>query len=124
VISKGLPASPGAATGRVVFSAEDAEIEAAKGEKVILVRRETSPEDLKGMYAAVGILTERGGMTSHAAVVARGMGKCCISSASGLVVKSNSMTVNGVEYKKGDFISLDGSTGVVTKAKWLPLLQP
>ncbi|NOQ28388.1 MAG: pyruvate, phosphate dikinase [Bacteroidales bacterium] len=117
VLSKGLPASPGAATGKIVFSAEDAEIEAEKGEKVILVRRETSPEDLKGMYAAVGILTERGGMTSHAAVVARGMGKCCISSAAGLMVTKNSMTVNGVEFKKGDFISLDGSTGVVYEGK-------
>ena len=117
VLSKGLPASPGAATGKIVFSAEDAEIEAEKGEKVILVRRETSPEDLKGMYAAVGILTERGGMTSHAAVVARGMGKCCISSAAGLSVSNNVMTINGVEYKKGDFISLDGSTGVVYEGK-------
>ncbi|PKP08131.1 MAG: pyruvate, phosphate dikinase [Bacteroidetes bacterium HGW-Bacteroidetes-4] len=117
VLSKGLPASPGAATGKIVFSAEDAEIEAAKGEKVILVRRETSPEDLKGMYAAVGILTERGGMTSHAAVVARGMGKCCISSAAGLAVTHTSMTINGVTFKKGDFISLDGSTGVVYEGK-------
>ncbi|MDA3891842.1 MAG: pyruvate, phosphate dikinase [Salinivirgaceae bacterium] len=117
VLSKGLPASPGAATGKVVFSAEDAEVEAAKGEKVILVRRETSPEDLKGMYAAVGILTERGGMTSHAAVVARGMGKCCISSAAGLTVTKNSMVINGVEFKKGDFISLDGSTGIVYEGK-------
>ena len=116
-ISKGLPASPGAATGKIVFSAEDAEVEAAKGEKVILVRRETSPEDLKGMYAAVGILTERGGMTSHAAVVARGMGKCCISSAANMSVTKNSMTISGVEYKKGDFISLNGSTGVVYKGK-------
>jgi len=117
VLSKGLPASPGAATGKIVFSAEDAEVEAAKGEKVILVRRETSPEDLKGMYAAVGILTERGGMTSHAAVVARGMGKCCISSAAGLVVGRSSMTISGVEYKKGDFISLNGSTGIVYEGK-------
>jgi pyruvate,orthophosphate dikinase len=117
VLSKGLPASPGAATGKIVFSAEDAEIEAAKGEKVILVRRETSPEDLKGMYAAVGILTERGGMTSHAAVVARGMGKCCISSAAALTVTHTSMTINGVTFKKGDFISLDGSTGVVYEGK-------
>jgi len=117
VLSKGLPASPGAATGKIVFSAEDAEIEAAKGEKVILVRRETSPEDLKGMYAAVGILTERGGMTSHAAVVARGMGKCCISSAAGLSVTHSSMTIKGVTFKKGDFISLDGSTGIVYEGK-------
>ncbi|PXY01622.1 pyruvate, phosphate dikinase [Marinifilum breve] len=112
-LSKGLPASPGAATGQIVFSAEDAEAWAEDGKKVILVRRETSPEDLKGMNAAVGILTERGGMTSHAAVVARGMGKCCISSAAGLVVSGKKMTINGVEYKEGDFISLNGSTGVV-----------
>lgn len=112
-LSKGLPASPGAATGQIVFSAEDAETWAEDGKKVILVRRETSPEDLKGMNAAVGILTERGGMTSHAAVVARGMGKCCISSAAGLVVSGKKMTINGVEYKEGDFISLNGSTGVV-----------
>ncbi len=117
LLSKGLPASPGAATGKIVFSAEDAEIEAEKGEKVILVRRETSPEDLKGMYAAVGILTERGGMTSHAAVVARGMGKCCISSAAGLTVGRSSMSINGIEYKKGDFISLNGSTGIVYEGK-------
>ncbi|WP_321295997.1 pyruvate, phosphate dikinase [Marinifilum fragile] len=112
-LSKGLPASPGAATGQIVFSAEDAETWAADGKKVILVRRETSPEDLKGMNAAVGILTERGGMTSHAAVVARGMGKCCISSAAGLVVSGKTMTINGVAYNEGDFISLNGSTGIV-----------
>jgi len=117
VLSKGLPASPGAATGRIVFTAEDAEVEAAKGEKVILVRRETSPEDLKGMYAAVGILTEHGGMTSHAAVVARGMGKCCISSAAGISVSHTALTINGVAFKKGDYISLDGSTGVVYEGK-------
>jgi pyruvate, orthophosphate dikinase len=116
-LSKGLPASPGAATGQVVFSASAAEEWAADGKKVILVRRETSPEDLKGMYAAEGILTERGGMTSHAAVVARGMGKCCVSSAAGLVVSSNSMTVNGVQYKEGDFISLNGTTGIVYEGK-------
>ena len=116
-ISKGLPASPGAATGQVVFSADAAEKWAADGKKVILVRRETSPEDLKGMYAAEGILTERGGMTSHAAVVARGMGKCCISSAAGLVVSSTSMTVGGVVYKEGDFISLNGTTGIVYEGK-------
>lgn len=113
VISKGLPASPGAATGKVVFSANVAEEWAARGEKVILVRRETSPEDLKGMYAAEGILTERGGMTSHAAVVARGMGKCCISSAAGISVGHSSVTINGVVYNEGQYISLDGSTGVV-----------
>ncbi len=113
VLTKGLPASPGAASGKIVFTAEDAEIEASKGEKVILVRRETSPEDLKGMYSAQGILTERGGMTSHAAVVARGMGKCCVSSAAGISVSHTSLKINGKEYKKGDFISLNGSTGEV-----------
>ncbi len=116
-LSKGLPASPGAATGQIVFSASAAEEWAAEGKKVILVRRETSPEDLKGMYAAEGILTERGGMTSHAAVVARGMGKCCISSAAGVLVSGKSMTINGVEYKEGDFISLNGTTGIVYEGK-------
>ncbi len=117
VLSKGLPASPGAATGKIVFTASDAEEWAAKGEKVILVRRETSPEDLKGMYAAQGILTERGGMTSHAAVVARGMGKCCVSSAAGISVSHTSLTVNGQVFKQGDYISLDGSTGIVYDGK-------
>ncbi|MDM8159351.1 pyruvate, phosphate dikinase [Labilibaculum sp. K2S] len=116
-LSKGLPASPGAATGQIVFSAEVAEEWAAAGKKVILVRRETSPEDLKGMYAAEGILTERGGMTSHAAVVARGMGKCCISSAAGVLVTGKSMTINGVAFKEGDFISLNGTTGKVYEGK-------
>ncbi len=113
VLSKGLPASPGAATGKIVFTAEAAEEWAARGEKVILVRRETSPEDLAGMYAAEGILTERGGMTSHAAVVARGMGKCCVSSAAGISVSHTALKINGVEYKEGDFISLNGTTGEV-----------
>ncbi|WP_372641819.1 pyruvate, phosphate dikinase [Ancylomarina sp.] len=116
-LSKGLPASPGAATGQIVFSATAAEDWAAAGKKVILVRRETSPEDLKGMYAAEGILTERGGMTSHAAVVARGMGKCCISSAAGVLVTGTSMTINGVDFKEGDFISLNGTTGKVYEGK-------
>jgi len=116
-LSKGLPASPGAATGQIVFSATAAEEWAAEGKKVILVRRETSPEDLKGMYAAEGILTERGGMTSHAAVVARGMGKCCISSAAGVIVGAKSMTVSGVTYNEGDFISLNGTTGIVYEGK-------
>ncbi|HBF88518.1 MAG TPA: pyruvate, phosphate dikinase [Bacteroidales bacterium] len=117
ILSKGLPASPGAATGKVVFTASDAEEWAARGEKVILVRRETSPEDLKGMYAAEGILTERGGMTSHAAVVARGMGKCCISSAAGISVSHTSLTINGRVIKEGEYISLDGSTGIVYDGK-------
>lgn len=113
LLTKGMPASPGAATGRIVFTATTAEEWAEKGEKVILVRRETSPEDLKGMYAAEGILTERGGMTSHAAVVARGMGKCCISSAAGISVANKKLIINGVEFNEGDSISLDGSTGIV-----------
>jgi pyruvate,orthophosphate dikinase len=117
VLSKGLPASPGAATGVCVFSAERAEELAAEGQKVILVRRETSPEDLKGMYAAEGILTERGGMTSHAAVVARGMGKCCVSSAAGILVSHTDLKVGDKVYKEGDFISLNGTTGEVYDGK-------
>jgi len=119
LLSKGLPASPGAATGQIVFSASAAEQWAADGKKVILVRRETSPEDLKGMYAAEGILTERGGMTSHAAVVARGMGKCCISSAAGISVSGSTktLTINGRVFNEGDFISLNGSTGIVYKGQ-------
>ena len=117
VLSKGLPASPGAATGVCVFSAERAEELSAKGEKVILVRRETSPEDLAGMYAAEGILTERGGMTSHAAVVARGMGKCCVSSAAGISVTHTELKVGDKVYKEGDFISLNGSTGELYDGK-------
>ncbi|MDA3865887.1 MAG: pyruvate, phosphate dikinase [Salinivirgaceae bacterium] len=117
VLSKGLPASPGAATGVCVFSAVRAEELAAKGEKVILVRRETSPEDLAGMYAAEGILTERGGMTSHAAVVARGMGKCCVSSAAGISVTHTELKVGGKVYKEGDFISLNGTTGELYDGK-------
>ena len=117
ILTKGLPASPGAATGRIVFTANDAEEWAAKGEKIILVRRETSPEDLKGMYAAEGILTERGGMTSHAAVVARGMGKCCISSAANITVGHTNLKINGVVYQQGEYLSLDGSTGIVYEGK-------
>jgi pyruvate,orthophosphate dikinase len=116
-IAKGLPASPGAATGQIVFSAEDAEtrVEKDKQAKVILVRVETSPEDLKGMNVAQGILTARGGMTSHAAVVARGMGKCCVSGAGAVAIdnKKRTMTVGGATYNEGDWISLDGSTGTV-----------
>ncbi|MDR1666621.1 MAG: pyruvate, phosphate dikinase [Bacteroidales bacterium] len=114
-IAQGLPASPGAATGQIVFFAEDAEAWAAKGKKTILVRVETSPEDLKGMNVAEGILTARGGMTSHAAVVARGMGKCCVSGAGSLVIdyKARTLTVKGQILKEGDWISLDGSTGNV-----------
>ncbi len=115
VMSKGLPASPGAATGQIVYHAEDAEKWAAEGKKVILVRIETSPEDLAGMNSAEGILTARGGMTSHAAVVARGMGKCCVSGAGGIKIdyKARTLEMEGKVYKEGDFISLNGSTGEV-----------
>ena len=115
VIAVGLPASPGAATGRVVFSAEDAEKLAEKKEKVILVRKETSPEDIGGMHVSQGILTTRGGMTSHAAVVARGMGKCCVAGCGSLNVdyKSQTFRVDGKVIKKGDYISLDGSSGEI-----------
>ncbi len=119
VLAKGLPASPGAATGQVVFFADDAAEWAEKGKKVILVRVETSPEDLSGMDAARGILTARGGMTSHAAVVARGMGKCCVSGAGGVSIsyKKRTMTIEGKEFKEGDFISLNGTTGEVFEGK-------
>ncbi|MEG2493408.1 MAG: pyruvate, phosphate dikinase, partial [Rikenellaceae bacterium] len=113
VVTKGLPASPGAASGQVVFFADDAEEWAAKGKDTILVRIETSPEDLKGMVLAKGILTARGGMTSHAAVVARGMGKCCISGAGNVVIDYNARTatVGKTIIKEGDWISLDGTSG-------------
>ncbi len=115
VLAKGLPASPGAATGQIVFFADDAEEWAGKGKKVVLVRIETSPEDLRGMSVARGILTARGGMTSHAAVVARGMGKCCVSGAGSIRVdyKTRIMNVDGISLKEGDWISLNGSTGEV-----------
>jgi pyruvate,orthophosphate dikinase len=115
VIAKGLPASPGAATGRVVFHADDADEWNSRGERVILVRIETSPEDLKGMGAAKGILTQRGGQTSHAAVVARGMGKCCVSGCGELEISytKKTMKAKDVLIKEGDYISLDGSTGEV-----------
>lgn len=115
VITSALPASPGAAAGQIVFSAEEAIEEAANGKKVILVRLETSPEDIQGMAAAEGILTVRGGMTSHAAVVARGMGACCVSGAGDIVMdeENGSFTVNGKTFHRGDWISLDGSTGNV-----------
>ena len=119
VIANGLPASPGAATGRIVFFADDAEKWNENGEKVVLVRIETSPEDLAGMAAAQGILTARGGMTSHAAVVARGMGKCCVSGAGTLVIdyKKRTLTVDGTTFNEGDYISLNGSTGQVIEGK-------
>ncbi len=115
VIAKGLPASPGAAVGKVVFHADDAEQLAQKGEKVVLVRVETSPEDIHGMNAAQGILTARGGMTSHAAVVARGMGKCCVAGCSAITVDYNKQqfAVGNIVVKKGDVITLDGGKGEV-----------
>jgi len=119
VIAKGLPASPGAATGKIVFNADDAHEWKERGEKVILVRIETSPEDLKGMNAAEGILTARGGMTSHAAVVARGMGKCCVSGCGALEIDyaKRKMKVEDIVLKEGDYISIDGSTGEVMLGK-------
>ncbi len=115
VITQGLPASPGAACGQIVFHADDAQEWHKDGHKVVMVRIETSPEDLAGMSAAEGILTARGGMTSHAAVVARGMGKCCVSGAGAIIVdyKAKTLTVEGVTYREGDYISLNGSTGQV-----------
>jgi pyruvate,orthophosphate dikinase len=119
VVAKGLPASPGAATGQMVFFADEVEEWVAQGKDVVLVRIETSPEDLKGMNLARGILTARGGMTSHAAVVARGMGKCCVSGAGSIKInyKERTMTVDGVVFKEGDFISLNGSTGELFAGK-------
>ena len=115
VITQGLPASPGAACGQIVFHADDAQAWHEDGHKVIMVRIETSPEDLAGMASAEGILTARGGMTSHAAVVARGMGKCCVSGAGAINVdyKAKTVEIDGVVYKEGDYISLNGSTGQV-----------
>ena len=115
VITQGLPASPGAACGQIVFHADDAQAWHENGHQVIMVRIETSPEDLAGMASAEGILTARGGMTSHAAVVARGMGKCCVSGAGAINVnyKSKTVEIEGVTYKEGDYLSLNGSTGQV-----------
>ncbi len=119
VLAKGLPASPGAATGQMVFFADEAEEWVAKGKDVVLCRIETSPEDLRGMVVAKGILTARGGMTSHAAVVARGMGKCCVSGAGAIHInyKTRKMTIDGKEYNEGDWISINGSTGEVYEGK-------
>lgn len=115
VLTRGLPASPGAACGQIVFFADDAEEWHAKGHQVVMVRIETSPEDLAGMSAAEGILTARGGMTSHAAVVARGMGKCCVSGAGAINVnyKNRTVEIDGVLLKEGDYLSINGSTGEV-----------
>ena len=115
VITQGLPASPGAACGQIVFHADDAQAWRKDGHKVVMVRLETSPEDLAGMASAEGILTARGGMTSHAAVVARGMGKCCVSGAGAINVnyKNKTVEIEGITYKEGDYISLNGSTGQV-----------
>ncbi|MBN1457085.1 MAG: pyruvate, phosphate dikinase [Sedimentisphaerales bacterium] len=125
VMTKGLPASPGAAVGQAVFTAEDAEAWKKKGKKVILVRIETSPEDIGGMDAAEGILTARGGMTSHAAVVARGMGKCCVAGVSDLNIseKAKKFSVGKTTIKEGDWISLDGTLGQVIKGK-VPTVEP
>jgi pyruvate,orthophosphate dikinase len=124
-IAQGLPASPGAAVGKVVFSADDAEQAAVKGESVILVRPETSPEDIGGMDAAQGILTARGGMTSHAAVVARGMGKCCVAGCTAINIeeKKKSFWVGSTTVKEGDIITLNGSSGEVIVGT-VPLVQP
>ncbi|WP_303044991.1 pyruvate, phosphate dikinase, partial [Duncaniella muris] len=125
VVAKGLPASPGAAAGQIVFSAEEAEAWSEKKRKVVLVRIETSPEDLRGMAVAQGILTMRGGMTSHAAVVARGMGKCCVSGAGEIRVdyKEKTVEMGGKVYKEGDWISLNGSTGEVYNGQ-VPTTEP
>ena len=125
VIARGLPASPGAAVGQVVFDADTAEAWRSKGKKVILVRIETSPEDIGGMDAAVGILTARGGMTSHAAVVARGMGKCCVAGIGKLHIhyKAKKLDVGKLTIREGDWMSLDGSTGEVMTGQ-LPTVEP
>jgi pyruvate,orthophosphate dikinase len=125
VLAVGLPASPGAAAGEIVFSADDAEAMKAEGHRVILVRVETSPEDIHGMHAAEGILTTRGGMTSHAAVVARGMGKPCVSGAGTLRVDytAGTLSVAGQPFRQGDYITIDGSTGEVLAGR-VPMIEP
>jgi pyruvate, orthophosphate dikinase len=125
VIARGLPASPGAASGEIVFDAETAEKRAEQGGEVVLVRTETSPEDIHGMHAAKGVLTARGGMTSHAAVVARGMGRPCVSGAGSLAIdaKGKMLRVSGRELKEGDVITIDGSTGEVMAGR-VPTVQP
>ena len=119
VLTRGLPASPGAACGQIVFFADDAEKWHEEGKQVVMVRIETSPEDLAGMSAAEGILTARGGMTSHAAVVARGMGKCCVSGAGAIIVdyKTRTVEIDGVVLREGDWLSINGSTGEVYKGE-------
>jgi pyruvate,orthophosphate dikinase len=121
-LTKGLNASPGAAAGRVVFSAHDAELAHKAGEKVLLVRQETSPEDIGGMVVSEGILTSTGGMTSHAAVVARGMGTPCVAGANAVSVQGKKVVIGGKTFKEGDWLSIDGSTGEVFGVK-LPLVQ-
>jgi len=125
ILAKGLPASPGAAVGEAVFTADKARDLTEEGKNVILVRTETSPEDIEGMHAAKGILTARGGMTSHAAVVARGMGKCCVAGCGDISVneKAGQFTVGDVIIKEGDFITLDGSAGEVFKGQ-IPVVEP
>jgi len=125
ILAKGLPASPGAAVGKAVFTADEAEEWAGRGEKVILVRPETSPEDIGGMHAAQGILTARGGMTSHAAVVARGMGKCCVAGAGALDINEHEKLfhVNETVVKEGDYITINGTSGEVILGQ-APLVQP
>ncbi|MDE2706705.1 MAG: pyruvate, phosphate dikinase [Gemmatimonadota bacterium] len=125
VIAEGLPASPGAATGQVVFNSQEAETQAAEGQQVILVRQETSPEDIGGMDAAQGILTARGGASSHAALVARGMGKCCVAGCESIAIDYHQelFTANGKTVKKGDWISIDGSSGQVMLGQ-VPTVEP
>ncbi len=122
-LTKGLNASPGAATGQIVFTAEDAEAWVKNGKKVVLVRKETSPEDIGGMHAAEGILTSTGGMTSHAAVVARGMGTPCVAGAKDIGIANKKMTVKGKSFGEGDFITIDGTTGEVYEGQ-LALIEP
>src|SRR5205823_2966921 len=115
IIAKGLPAGPGAASGKMYMNADRAATAAAKGEKVLLVRNETSPEDLRGMIAAEGILTAKGGVSSHAALVARQMGKVCVCGASALQIdySARTMTVKGKTYREGDYLSINGTVGEV-----------
>jgi pyruvate,orthophosphate dikinase len=125
ILVKGLPASPGAAVGRVVFTADEAQEWAEHGEKVILIRLETSPEDIHGMHAAQGVLTARGGMTSHAAVVARGMGKCCVTGCGDIIIDyaNETFETNGTKVRKGDWITLNGTTGEVILGQ-VPTIHP